>query len=204
MALNPHTNGLTLKDCVFERGRACLKPDVLNAIAAVQSQLCHFLIDNTKTRTLVERYTDNLLVYRPVLDCEHFCTIYEDNLTFSVACAREARRALIDTFDADAARRIVVAGYGGSRPLQGSTLPIQRIGEWNCGFVSRMTTEQLPITKSVINDGALISFPIRRKKIRQRPPPSVLSMLAQGATRCASLVGPKALAHMLLGPVHTI
>lgn len=119
MALNPHTNRLTLRDGVFERGSACLKPEVLSAIAAVQSQISHFLVDNTKARIFVEGYTDNLPVNRPVLDRERFCTVYDDNFTLSAARAREARRALVGALDAEAARRIVVAGYGESRPLRG-------------------------------------------------------------------------------------
>lgn len=119
MALDPSTNRLTLRDGVFERGSACLKPEVLNAVAAVQGQVAHFLVDNARARILVEGYTDNLPVNRPVVDYQRFCTVYDDNFTLSAARAREARRALVGALDADAARRIVVAGYGESRPLQG-------------------------------------------------------------------------------------
>ncbi|MBN3757448.1 OmpA family protein [Paraburkholderia sp. Tr-20389] len=119
MALDRNTNRLTLRDGVFERGSACLTPDARAAVEAVQSQLAHFVVDNPHARILVEGYTDNLPVNRPVIDYQRFCTVYDDNFTLSAARAREARRALIGTIDEVAARRIVVAGYGESRPLQG-------------------------------------------------------------------------------------
>ncbi len=119
MTLDLLTNRLTLRDGVFERGSACLKPEARNAVAAVQSQLAHFLLDNSRARILVEGYTDNLPVKHPVTDYQRFCTVYDDNFTLSAARAREVRRALIGSLNNDAARRIVVAGYGESRPLQG-------------------------------------------------------------------------------------
>jgi chemotaxis protein MotB len=119
MALDATTNRLTLRDGVFERGSACLKPEVKTAVAAVQAHIAHFLVDNPHARILVEGYTDNMPVNHPVVDYQRFCTVYDDNFTLSAARAREARRALIGTLDAGAARRVVVAGYGESRPLQG-------------------------------------------------------------------------------------
>lgn len=117
MALDQRTNRLTLRDGVFERGSACLTPEARAAVEAVQGQLAHFLLDNSRARILVEGYTDNLPVKQPVTDYQRFCTVYDDNFTLSAARAREARRALIGTLDAEAAKRIVVAGYGESRPL---------------------------------------------------------------------------------------
>lgn len=119
MALDQRTNRLTLRDGVFERGSACLTREARAAVEAVQGQIAHFLLDNPRARILVEGYTDNLQVKHPVIDYQRFCTVYDDNFTLSAARAREARRALIGTLDADTARRIVVAGYGDSRPLQG-------------------------------------------------------------------------------------
>ena len=119
MALDQSSNRLTLRDSVFERGSACLTPEARVAVEVVQSQLAHFLLDNSKARMLVEGYTDNLPVKRPVTDYRRFCTVYDDNFTLSAARAREARRALIGTLDSETARRIVVAGYGDSRPLDG-------------------------------------------------------------------------------------
>ena len=119
MALDQHTNRLTLRDGVFTRGSACLTPEARAAIEAVQSQLAQFLRSSPKARILVEGYTDNLPVKQPVVDYQRFCTVYDDNFTLSAARAREARRALVGTLDPETLKRIVVAGYGESRPLKG-------------------------------------------------------------------------------------
>ena len=76
-------------------------------------------IKNSKANIFVEGYTDNLPVKTPVVDYQRFCTVYDDNFTLSAARAREARRYLIGSLDADSARRVVVAGYGDSKPLIG-------------------------------------------------------------------------------------
>ena len=117
IALDIQTNRLTLRDGVFERGSACLQSDARTAVASVQKHLANFLHENPKARILVEGYTDNVPVKNPVTDYQRFCTVYDDNFTLSAARAREARRYLIGTIDADSARRIVVAGYGESKPL---------------------------------------------------------------------------------------
>lgn len=119
MVFDARTNRLTLLDGVFERGSACLAPATRNATALLQATLAQFLVTNPKAKIFVEGYTDNLPVKRPVTDYERFCTVYDDNFTLSAARAREARRALIGALDASAAQRIVVAGYGESRLLQG-------------------------------------------------------------------------------------
>ena len=119
MTLNQSTQRLTLHDAVFERSSACLTPETRVAVEIIQGQIDHFLLDNPKAHILVEGYTDNLPVKRPVIDYQRFCTVYDDNFTLSAARAREARRALIGTLDSETARRIVVAGYGDSRPLDG-------------------------------------------------------------------------------------
>lgn len=119
MALDQRSHRLILRDGVFERGSACLTPEARAAVEVVQKELAGFLQNNSSARILVEGYTDNLPVMRPVTDYQHFCTVYDDNFTLSAARAREARRYLIGTLTADAARRIVVAGYGESKPLPG-------------------------------------------------------------------------------------
>lgn len=110
---------LTLRDGVFERGSACLTSEARAAVANVQGHLANFLLENPRARILVEGYTDNAPVKSPVTDYQRFCTVYDDNFTLSAARAREARRALIGTLDTATAHRIVVAGYGDSRPLPG-------------------------------------------------------------------------------------
>lgn len=119
IALDLQTNRLTLRDGVFERGSACLQSEARTAVESVQKYLANFLHKNPNARILVEGYTDNLPVKTPVTDFQRFCTVYDDNFTLSAARAREARRYLIGTIDADSARRIVVAGYGESKPLSG-------------------------------------------------------------------------------------
>ncbi|GIU46492.1 OmpA/MotB family protein [Shewanella algidipiscicola] len=119
IALDKYTNRLTLRDGVFERGSACLNPEAAAAVHAIQSELVRFLIDNPKAMILVEGYTDNIPVSRPVTDYKRFCTVYDDNFTLSAARAREARRELIGTLDVDTSKRIIVAGYGESKPLSG-------------------------------------------------------------------------------------
>ena len=119
IALDTRTNRLTLRDGVFERGSACLKPEARTAVESVQKYLAGFLLENKSARILVEGYTDNIPVKSPVTDYQRFCTVYDDNFTLSAARAREARRYLIGSLDEGAARRIVVAGYGESKPLSG-------------------------------------------------------------------------------------
>ena len=119
MAFDGRTNRLTLRDGVFERGSACLKDEVKVAAAEVQAKIARFLTDNPTARILVEGYTDSISVGRAVTDIERFCTVYDDNFTLSAARAREARKALIGKLDPKVARRVVVAGYGDSRPLPG-------------------------------------------------------------------------------------
>lgn len=119
MAVDTHTHRLTLRDGVFERGSACLKPEVKAAIAQARNEIAHFLLDTPNARILVEGHTDNIPVNHEVTDRKRFCTVYDDNITLSAARAREARLALIGTLDPKEARRVVVAGYGESRPLSG-------------------------------------------------------------------------------------
>jgi chemotaxis protein MotB len=117
MALDAHSHRLTLRDGVFERGSACLKPEVKAALAEARQEIAHFLLNTPNARILVEGHTDNIPVNHEVTDKKRFCTVYDDNFTLSAARAREARLALIGTLDPKAARRVVVAGYGESRPL---------------------------------------------------------------------------------------
>lgn len=119
MTFDARTNRLSLNDGVFERGSACLKSDVKAEVAAVQGQIAQFLTKNPTARILVEGHTDNIPVGHAVTDQQRFCTVYDDNFTLSAARAREARKALVGNLDQQVARRVVVAGYGDSRPLPG-------------------------------------------------------------------------------------
>lgn len=117
ITLDTQANRMTLRDGVFERGSACLKPEARLAVESVQKYLADFLLKTPKARIFVEGYSDNLAVKNPVVDYKRFCTVYDDNFTLSAARAREARKYLIGSLDTAAARRIVVAGYGDSKPL---------------------------------------------------------------------------------------
>ena len=55
----------------------------------------------------------------PVTNYEKYCTVYDDNYTLSAARAREARKLLINKLTDKEAKRVIVAGYGDSRPLEG-------------------------------------------------------------------------------------
>lgn len=117
LSVDKQSHRLTLREGVFQSGSACLAPDARAAVAAIQPELARFLLNSKNTSILVEGHTDNAVVNAPVIDYKRFCTVYDDNFTLSAARAREARKFLLGTLDVDTARRIVVAGYGDSRPL---------------------------------------------------------------------------------------
>jgi len=82
-------------------------------------RIVSFLRENPNASVYVEGHTDNSIVKQPVLDFKEKCTVYDDNFTLSAARAREARKLLISNLTEDDARRVIVAGYGDSRPLNG-------------------------------------------------------------------------------------
>ncbi|MNG74924.1 Chemotaxis protein LafU [compost metagenome] len=110
---------LTLPDNAFARGSACITPAARDALTLLSARVATFIKDYGQGQVLVEGHTDNLPVSRPVTDFARFCTVYDDNYTLSAARAREARKLLIQALDAQQALRVVVAGYGDSRPKPG-------------------------------------------------------------------------------------
>lgn len=74
---------------------------------------------SSNARIFVEGHTDNIPVSQPVTDYRRFCTVYDDNYTLSAARAREARKLLVGQLDTSIAKRIIVAGYGDSQPING-------------------------------------------------------------------------------------
>lgn len=108
---------ITLRDDVFDRGSACVTPAAQAAMLSIEGQVVDFLKSNPKGMIFVEGYTDNVPVKHAVIDLHKFCAVYDDNYTLSAARAREARRNLVGTLDDADARRLIVAGYGDSRPL---------------------------------------------------------------------------------------
>ncbi len=110
---------ITLKDGIFEKGSACITPIAAQTFKNIEVKISTFLQENSFASIYVEGHTDSLPVSRPVTDYARFCTVYDDNFTLSAARAREARKLLISQLDAAQSKRVIVAGFGDSRPLQG-------------------------------------------------------------------------------------
>jgi chemotaxis protein MotB len=110
---------VTLREGVFKSGSACIEPKAKAAFAQVEDKIAAYLLQVHGGQIFVEGHTDNHPVKSPVTDIREFCTVYDDNFTLSAARAREARRLLIGHSGLDAAKRVIVAGYGDSRPLAG-------------------------------------------------------------------------------------
>ncbi|WP_305805108.1 OmpA family protein [Stenotrophomonas sp. YIM B06876] len=113
------TRKITLRDGVFNRGSACVVDIAHPALSNVQAQLIAFLESVPDGRVYVEGHTDDRPVSRPVTDYARFCTVYDDNYTLSAARARETRKVLADNLQSSDSKRIVVAGFGDSQPLEG-------------------------------------------------------------------------------------
>lgn len=110
---------LTLPDDAFARGSACITQATRAVLGKLSVRIAAFIHDSAQAQVLVEGHTDNVPVARPVTDFARFCTVYDDNYTLSAARAREARKLLVQALDAPQAMRVVVAGYGDSRPKPG-------------------------------------------------------------------------------------
>ena len=110
---------ITLKDSVFAQGSACVTPEAARAFTKIQDKIESYLKETAQTGIFVEGHTDNIPVSQPVIDYRKFCTVYDDNYTLSAARAREARKLLIGKLNEETAKRVVVAGYGDSQPLEG-------------------------------------------------------------------------------------
>ena len=119
VAINPAAGTVTLKERAFRSGSACIEPGAKAAFAQVEDKIAAYLLQFHGGQIYVEGHTDNQPVKAPVTDYRTFCTVYDDNFTLSAARAREARRLLIGHSGIEAARRVVVAGYGDSHPLSG-------------------------------------------------------------------------------------
>lgn len=116
---NVEQSKITLKDNVFARGSACITPEAVATFIRIQDKIAILLKESKQAGIFVEGHTDNLPVNSPVTNYREFCTVYDDNFTLSAARAREARKLLIGKLDEITAKRVVVAGYGDSQPLQG-------------------------------------------------------------------------------------
>ncbi|KNC16566.1 OmpA/MotB family protein [Pseudomonas sp. RIT-PI-a] len=110
---------LTLPDNAFGRSSACITDEAKRALTQLSVRVATFIHDYDQGQVLVEGHTDNVPVSRPVTDYARYCTVYDDNYTLSAARAREARRLLVLALDEQQSLRVIVAGYGDSRPKPG-------------------------------------------------------------------------------------
>ncbi|NNH33992.1 OmpA family protein [Acinetobacter sp. NIPH 2377] len=110
---------ITLKENIFNVGSACITPSAAKTFKSLDQRIVSFLKENPNASVFVEGHTDNSVVKQPVLDFKEKCTVYDDNFTLSAARAREARKLIISSLDSNDANRVIVAGYGDSRPLNG-------------------------------------------------------------------------------------
>lgn len=117
--LNIEQGKITLKDSVFAQGSACITPQAAKAFESIRQKTTQFLLDSPYAGIFVEGHTDSIPVGTPVTNYQQYCTVYDDNFTLSAARAREARKLLIGNLDVNAAKRVIVAGYGDSQPIAG-------------------------------------------------------------------------------------
>jgi chemotaxis protein MotB len=119
VAIDAAAGKVTLQERAFRSGSACIEPEAKAAFAQVEDRITAYLLESEGGQIYVEGHTDNQPVKAPVTDYRTFCTVYDDNFTLSAARAREARKLLVGHSGAEAARRVIVAGYGDSHPIGG-------------------------------------------------------------------------------------
>ncbi|WP_235165529.1 MULTISPECIES: OmpA family protein [Pseudomonas] len=100
-------------------GSACITDEARQALTQLSVRVASFIHDYGQGQVLVEGYIDNVQVSRPVTDYARYCTVYDDNYTLSAARAREERKLLVLALDGRQSLRVIVAGYGDSRPKPG-------------------------------------------------------------------------------------
>ena len=108
---------ITLRDSIFSRGSACITPKAKKAFKSIEDNINEFLTSFSNGQIYVEGHTDNIPVSHPVINYSKYCTVYDDNFTLSAARAREARNLLVGALSDADAKRVIVAGYGDSQPL---------------------------------------------------------------------------------------
>ncbi|WP_433692516.1 OmpA/MotB family protein [Herbaspirillum seropedicae] len=136
VAVDTEAGKITLKEGAFRRGSACVEPEAKAAFAQVEERIAEYLQQNPAGRIYVEGHTDDKPVKAPVTDVRAFCTVYDDNITLSAARARQARLLLVGRSSPEAARRVIVAGYGDSQPLPGLAASDERNRRVEVRFVS--------------------------------------------------------------------
>lgn len=113
---------MTLPDRLFSRSSACIPAQERSRFTAITSSIQELLEKNPDITIYVDGHTDNVAVSKPVTDFQKFCTVYDDNYTLSAARAREVRKLVAGSLPPQLSRRVIVAGYGDSRPLPGAAL----------------------------------------------------------------------------------
>ena len=113
---------MTLPDKLFSHSSACIPTEERDKFITVSRSVHDLLEKNPEITIYVDGHTDNTAVARPVTDFQRFCTVYDDNYTLSAARAREVRKLIANNFPENLSKRIIVAGYGDSRPLRGIPL----------------------------------------------------------------------------------
>ncbi|QDD66458.1 OmpA family protein [Herbaspirillum seropedicae] len=136
VAVDTEAGKITLKEGAFRRGSACVESEAKAAFAQVEERIAEYLQQNPAGRIYVEGHTDDKPVKAPVTDVRAFCTVYDDNITLSAARARQARLLLVGRSSPEAARRVIVAGYGDSQPLPGLAASDERNRRVEVRFVS--------------------------------------------------------------------
>lgn len=119
VAIDKAAGKVTLLEHAFRSGSACIEPEAKAAFAKFKDKIAAYLQQVHGGQIYVEGHTDNQQVSGAVIDQRKFCTVYDDNFTLSAARAREARLLLVNRGDAEAAKRVVVAGFGDSHPVPG-------------------------------------------------------------------------------------
>ncbi|AYR26325.1 flagellar motor protein [Herbaspirillum rubrisubalbicans] len=136
VAVDTEAGKITLKEGAFRRGSACIEPEARAAFAQVEERIADYLTRNPAGRIYVEGHTDDKPVKAPVTDVRAYCTVYDDNFTLSAARARQARLLLVGHSAPQAARRVIVAGYGDSQPLPGLAASDERNRRVEVRFVN--------------------------------------------------------------------
>lgn len=110
---------IVFKEGIFEKGSAIVTEDVREALNKSKPKVLEFLNKLPNGFIYIEGHSDNTPVLQPVINKQLYGAVYDDNYTLSAARAREARNILLGELPDSLANRIVVAGYGYSKPIDG-------------------------------------------------------------------------------------
>jgi chemotaxis protein MotB len=110
---------IVFREGIFEKGSAIVTEDVQEALNKSKPKVLEFLNKLPNGVIYIEGHSDNTPVRQPVINKQIYGAVYDDNYTLSAARAREARNVLLGELPDSLANRIVVAGYGYSKPIDG-------------------------------------------------------------------------------------